>query len=95
MLINVSIKPNQKYDQLWRTPDGNLSAYITALPKDEESNKYLVQFLARRFGVQSKLVTIIKGIHGSEKTVVVSAPEDKLRRTITRLEPAATQSSLL
>ena len=76
MLLRIKVKPNSKVDQVSVMADGTLSVKIKALPIDGKANKYLVEYLAKVFGISKAYIQVVKGESNSNKTVQINAADE-------------------
>lgn len=69
--IRVRLKPRGSRDELLGMRDGVLEAKVTAPPVDGRANKALCKLVAKRVGVASSRVTVVRGAKSREKVVRV------------------------
>jgi uncharacterized protein YggU (UPF0235/DUF167 family) len=81
--IAISVKPGAYRDRLWRTENG-LVAHIRAHPTDDDTNGYLLRYVAGCLRVAPGLVRLVNG-QGSEKLIDIRAPEADLRPMLASL----------
>lgn len=93
MLINVLVKPSQKFDRLWAKDEGILAG-VRVAAKDAELNAHLKEVIANRFNIPEKLITLVKGQSSMEKLVAISVPEEKCHKILASLDLAPDQKSL-
>ena len=62
--------------------DGMLKLRVTAVPEKGKANKSIVDFLAKKLGVNKKMVTITAGVSSPVKQIRISemSAEDVLER---------------
>lgn len=51
MILHLKVKPGSRIDQLFYDAAGLLNAKIKAPAQDGKANAYLVEFLAKQFGI--------------------------------------------
>ena len=73
LLLNLSVQPNAKHDELVAEYGDNLKVRITALPVKNKANKYLLHYLSKIFDVPS---SHIKGENKRYKRVRMSSPQN-------------------
>ena len=76
--------PRSKQDGIAGIHDDCLRVRIAAPPVDGRANARLVEFLARKFGVPKRAVTLLAGETGQRKSVAVTGPT----RLLAGIEPA-------
>lgn len=83
--IRVQVKAAQRYDDIWRD-GGSLVAHIKGIPRQGQSNAYLIQYLSQVFGVAPSLITITHGRLSKFKTLRFDVPEDSFRSRVGQLK---------
>ncbi len=78
--IEVRLQPRSSRDELIGISDGVLQARVCAAPVDGEANQALCRLIARRAGVPSSRVEVLRGHRGRLKLVRVAGlrPEELL-----------------
>ena len=76
IILVVKVIPNSSKNELMNTETG-LRLKITAPPVDNKANKFVVEFLSKRFKVPKTSIKIIRGDTSREKTIFISADVDK------------------
>ena len=79
MNIEVTLTPGAARDEIAGWRDGVLRVRVTAPPVDGAANEALRRLLAKRLGVATGRVTIIRGHRGRRKLVGVDADEAVVR----------------
>lgn len=85
MTLHLKVKPGSKVDQLFYDAGGHLRAKIKAPAQDGKANAYLVEFLARQFGIARANVTIVSGFTNPHKRIEVEADEEVIRAALRKL----------
>jgi len=70
--IEVRLQPRSSRDELTGMRDGVLGARVCAAPVDGEANRALCRLIARRAGVATSRVEVIRGERGRLKLVRVT-----------------------
>ncbi|RAJ97433.1 hypothetical protein LX87_02333 [Larkinella arboricola] len=86
MVLYVKVKPGSKVDKLLYDASGQLNAKIRAPAQDGKANAYLVEYLARQFGIAKSSVEIISGFTNPHKKLEVTADEETVARVLVGLE---------
>lgn len=69
--IEVRLRPRGDRDELLGLRDGVLQARVTAPPVDGRANKALCRLVAKRLGVPSSRVSVVRGKRSRDKLVAV------------------------
>lgn len=85
MTLHLKVKPGSKVDQLFYDASGQLNAKIKALAQDGKANTYLVEFLAKQFGIAKSTVTIVAGFANPHKRIDITADEEAIFSILERL----------
>ena len=85
MTLHLKVKPGSKVDQLFYDAAGLLNAKIRAPAQDGKANAYLVQFLAKQFGIAKSNVTIVAGFTNPHKRIDIAADEEGILLILERL----------
>ena len=76
IILTIKVIPNSSKNELMNTETG-LRLKITAPPVDNKANKFVVEFLSKRFKVPKTSIKIIRGETSREKTIFISADANK------------------
>ena len=82
MTLPLKVKPGSKVDALFYDAAGLLNVKIKAPAQDGKANAYLIEFLAKQFGIAKSAVTIISGFTNPFKRVEVNADEDGIMKVL-------------
>ncbi len=87
--IHVRLQPRASRERIEGELGGRLKVRLTAPPVEGAANKALIKFFSRVLDVPKGAITIVRGEHSREKTILVSgvsAPEveDHLKRVTRR-----------
>ncbi|PKG76386.1 YggU family protein [Shewanella sp. Choline-02u-19] len=85
LLLQLYIQPKASRDQIVGLHGEELKIAITAPPVDGKANAHLTKFLSKAFKVPKGDITILKGLMGRHKQVLIHSP---------RLIPPAIQNLL-
>lgn len=90
MTLHLNVKPGSKVDQLFHDASGPgrerlLNVRIKAPAQDGRANAYLIEFLAKQFGVAKTNVTIVAGFTSRRKRIEIDAEESVIRVVLARL----------
>ncbi|MGM9506914.1 DUF167 domain-containing protein [Larkinella sp. GY13] len=86
MVLHLKVKPGSKIDKLFFDAAGQLNAKIKAPAQDGKANAYLVEFLARQFGISKSSVEIVSGFTNPHKRLEISAEGDVVSKVLSDLE---------
>ncbi len=86
MVLHIKVKPGSKVDKLLYDASGQLNVKIKAPAQDGKANAYLVEYLARQFGVAKSAVEIVSGFTNPHKKLTINADEDIVRKILVNLE---------
>ena len=86
MTIHLKVKPGSRVDQLFYDAAGQLNVKIKAPAQDGKANAYLVEFLAKQFGIAKANVTIVSGFANPHKRIEINAEEDRIEQTLRSLK---------
>jgi uncharacterized protein len=67
----VRVTPNSSSDTVVLGPDRKLAVKITSPPVEGKANKALIKFIAKKLGVPQAAVSIQRGEHSREKSLLV------------------------
>jgi uncharacterized protein (TIGR00251 family) len=76
LLLHCYAQPKSSKDELIGIHDNQLKVKITAPPVDGKANAHLCKFLSKEFGVAKSKVTVVKGLTGRQKTIVIINPSN-------------------
>lgn len=82
LFLEVHLQPKACKDEIRGLHGERLKIALTAPPVDNKANQSLIKFLAKRFGVTQKQVTIIRGEHSRDKTIRITKPAKEFILTI-------------
>lgn len=85
MTLYLKAKPGSKVDQLFYDAVGQLNAKIKAPAQDGKANAYLVEFLAKQFGIAKSSITIVAGFTNPHKRIDITANEEAILSILERL----------
>ena len=85
MTLHLKAKPGSKVDQLFYDAAGQLNAKIKAPAQDGKANAYLVEFLAKQFGIAKSNVTIVAGFTNPHKRIDITADEETILLILEKL----------
>ncbi|GAB3314958.1 hypothetical protein GCM10027299_03750 [Larkinella ripae] len=86
MTLHVKVKPGSKVDKLFYDAAGQVNAKIKAPAQDGKANAYLVEFLARQFGLARSAIEITAGFTNPHKRLEISADENRISQVLAGLE---------
>jgi len=71
MLIQITVKTNQKESKLWQDPENSLAyvASLKALPVENKANAELIGLVAKYFNVTKAQVSVKTGQKSKQKRV--------------------------
>ena len=75
LALEVHVQPGAKKSEVAGVYGDALKVRVAAPPVEGKANAALIAFLADRFGVPRRSVTIVRGDAARRKTVLVSAPK--------------------
>lgn len=82
MLLNITVKPNSKTDEIVLMEGGGIKVKIKAPPVEGKANVYLVKFLAKKLGIAKSAVLIVKGHTSSHKRLEIAMEEKEVRQKL-------------
>lgn len=85
MTLHLKMKQGSEVDQLFIDGAGQLNARIKAPAQDEKANTYLVNFLAKQWGIAKSNITIIAGFTNPHKRLEVSIEPAKYERFLPKI----------
>lgn len=86
MVLHIKVKPGSKVDKLFYDASGQLNTKIKAPAQDGKANAYLVEYLARQFGIAKSSIEIVAGFTNPHKKLAISADEETVMRVLAALE---------
>ncbi len=69
--IAVRVTPKAAADRIVEE-NGQLRVYVTAVPEDGKANKAVIALLAQHWGVAKSRLSVVQGITGRDKVILVS-----------------------
>lgn len=83
MIIRVRVIPNAEQSEIVGRIGSTVRLKVAAPDIDGEANRELCRFLAEFFEVRPKMVKIVRGEKGREKTVEIEGKrEEELKRSM-------------
>ncbi|GAB3261869.1 DUF167 domain-containing protein [Larkinella harenae] len=86
MVLHIKVKPGSKVDKLLYDAAGQLNAKIKAPAQDGKANLYLVDYLARQFGIPKSSIELVSGFTNPHKKLKINADEEAVARILSGLE---------
>lgn len=86
MILHIKVKPGSKIDKLFYDAAGQLNAKIKAPAQDGKANAYLMEYLARQFGIAKSAVEIVSGFTNPHKKLEINADEPVITQVLAGLE---------
>jgi uncharacterized protein (TIGR00251 family) len=86
MVLHIKVKPGSKIDKLLFDAAGHLNAKIKAPAQDGKANAYLVEYLARQYGISKSAVEIVSGFTNPHKRLEINTSEETVARVLSGLE---------
>lgn len=86
MTLHLKVKAGSKVEQLFYDTAGLLTAKIKAPAQDGKANAYLVDYLARQFGVAKSQVTLVSGFTNPYKRFEIDGDLASLQDTLARIQ---------
>jgi len=73
MLIQITVKTNQKESKLWQNPENPLAylASLKSLPLENKANNELISLVAKYFKVTKGQVSVKSGLKSKHKRVQI------------------------
>jgi uncharacterized protein (TIGR00251 family) len=75
LILELSLQPNARHDAWVGLHNSRLKLKITALAIEGRANAYLLDFLAKEFGVAKQACQIVAGETGRHKRVAIKNPQ--------------------
>ncbi|GAB3909355.1 DUF167 family protein YggU [Larkinella knui] len=88
MVLHIKVKPGSKIDKLFFDAAGQLNAKIKAPAQDGKANAYLVDYLARQFGISKSSIELVSGFTNPHKRLEINAKDAEIARILAGLEGA-------
>ncbi|WP_128546421.1 DUF167 domain-containing protein [Larkinella soli] len=85
MVLHIRVKPGSKIDKLLVDAAGQLNAKIKAPAQEGKANAYLVEFLARQFGLPKSAVKLVAGFTNPQKRLEIDADEEEICKVLQNL----------
>lgn len=79
MTLHLKVKPGSVVDALFYDAAGLLNVKIKAPAQDGKANTYLVELLAKQFGIAKSDVAIVSGFTSPFKRIEVNAAEQEVQ----------------
>jgi uncharacterized protein (TIGR00251 family) len=81
--IAVRVQPRARKDEIGGERDGALVVRVTAPPVEGRANEAVRKLLAKRLGIASGRVSIVRGASGRDKLVEIEGMDaDAVRRAL-------------
>lgn len=74
LILELTVQPRAKSDEIVGIQDGRLKVRITAPPVEGKANHHLVRFLAKAFGVSRSRLELLHGATGRIKRLRIHDP---------------------
>ena len=73
MLIQITVKTNQKESKLWQNPQNPLAyfASLKSLPLENKANNELISLVAKYFKVTKAQVSVKTGLKSKQKVLKI------------------------
>jgi uncharacterized protein (TIGR00251 family) len=84
LLLELKVQPRASRTEFADIHGDRLKVRIAAPPVDGEANAELIAFLAKKFGVARRQVSVLRGESGRTKTVCIRNP-DRLPSALCKL----------
>lgn len=85
MTLHVKVKPGSKVDRLFYDEAGKLNVKIRAPAQDGKANAYLMELLAKTFGIAKSSVTIVAGFTSPHKRIEVDTDEASIEELLRKM----------
>lgn len=86
MTLHLKVKPGSKIDRLFYDAAGHLTVKIKPPAQDGKANAYLVEYLAKQFGISKLDVTIVSGFTNPHKRIDLNVVPDDFDTLLKQLE---------
>lgn len=75
MTLHLTVKPGSRVDKLFYDAAGTLTIKLKAPAQDGKANAYLIEFLAKQFGIAKSEITLVSGFTNPYKRLEINADE--------------------
>jgi len=83
IVLSLYIQPKSSRDRIAGLHDGAVKINITAPPVEGKANKRVIAFLSRLLKIPKSSITIMSGLQGRKKKVVICGSDSgRIRRII-------------
>lgn len=72
--IAVRLQPKASRSEVTGERGGVIQIRVTAPPVDGKANRALIKFVAKRLGISSSEITLVRGERGREKLLEIHGP---------------------
>jgi len=72
VILKVYLQPKSSKNEVVGPYRDGIKVKVTAPPVEGKANEALIRFLAKKFGISTSCIEIIKGLHSREKTLRIS-----------------------
>ncbi len=86
MTLHLTVKPGSRVDKLFYDAAGSLTVKMKAPAQDGKANAYLIDFLAKQFGVAKSAITLVSGFTNPHKRLAINADESVIRAELDLLQ---------
>ncbi len=76
IILKIYLQPKSSKNEVVGPYQDGMKIKVTAPPVEEKANEALIRFLAKKFGISSSCIEIIRGHHSREKTLRISGMVD-------------------
>ena len=81
ILLKIHVVPNSSKNEFIKEPE-RIKLKITAPPVDNKANKFIVEYLSKKFRVPKTSISIIKGELSKDKTIKMFVSDAQKRELI-------------
>ena len=74
LYLDCTIQPKARENRIVGLIGDSLKIKITAPPTDGKANRHLIKFLSKQFQIQQSAITIVSGLTGRHKRLLVIRP---------------------
>lgn len=71
ILLNVKITPNASRNRIGSIFNNSLKIYVTAIAENGQANKFVLNLLAEKLGINKNCLCIVQGATAQNKTVSI------------------------
>lgn len=75
IILNLYVHTQSKKNKIYGIYNNKIKIYISASPKNNKANEYLIKFLAKKFKVVKKNIFIEKGKNSKNKIISIKYPK--------------------